>query len=175
MFESAEVGHRIADREYKRAVTKLREELLKAQYDLIARKSFQLIVLTGGVDGAGKSETVNVLNEWMDPRGISTHAFGAMSEDERERPKMWRYWCALPPKGRMAILFGAWDADPIADRVHGDTDEAQFELALGNIVGFERMLANEGALILKFWFHLSKKAQKSVSKHSRAIRRRAGG
>ena len=160
MFESAEVGHRIADREYKRAVTKLREELLKAQYDLIARKSFQLIVLTGGVDGAGKSETVNVLNEWMDPRGISTHAFGAMSEDERERPKMWRYWCALPPKGRMAILFGAWDADPIAERVHGDTDEAQFELELGNIVSFERMLANEGALILKFWFHLSKKAQK---------------
>ena len=88
MFESAEVGHCIGDREYKRAVIKLREDLLKAQYDLIARKSFQLIVLTGGVDGAGKSETVNVLNEWMDPRGISTHAFGAMSEDERERPKM---------------------------------------------------------------------------------------
>jgi len=73
---------------------------------------------------------------------------------------MWRYWRALPPKGRIGILFGAWHTEPIVNRVLGRIDDAQLELATEEIVRFERMLSDEGALILKFWFHLSKKAQK---------------
>jgi polyphosphate:AMP phosphotransferase len=160
MFESAELGHRITDREYKRDEPKLREALLKAQYELLSKKSFPVVIVIGGVDGAGKGETVNILNEWMDPRHIVTHAFGDMSDEERERPRMWRYWRALPPKGRIGILFGAWHSQPIVDRVIGRTDDARLELAMEEIVRFERMLSDEGALILKFWFHLSKKSQK---------------
>ncbi len=160
MFESAEVGHSIPDQEYDRTEPKLRESLLKAQYDLLANGSFPVIIIIGGVVGAVKGESVNILNEWMDPRHIVTHAFGEMSDEERERPRMWRYWRALPPKGRVGILFGAWHTDPIVNRVLGKIDEAQMELAMEEIVGFERMLVDEGALILKFWFHLSKKAQK---------------
>ncbi|MBI2289497.1 MAG: polyphosphate:AMP phosphotransferase, partial [Betaproteobacteria bacterium] len=73
---------------------------------------------------------------------------------------MWRYWRALPPKGRIGVLFGAWHTDPIVNRVAGRSDDAQLELAMEEIVRFERMLVDEGALILKFWFHLSRKAQK---------------
>jgi polyphosphate:AMP phosphotransferase len=160
MFESAELGHSITDREYDRKEPKLREALLKAQYELLANKSFPVVIVIGGVDGAGKGETVNILNEWMDPRHIVTHAFGEMSDEERERPRMWRYWRALPPKGRIGILFGAWHTEPIVNRVLGGIDDDQLELATEEIVRFERMLADEGALILKFWFHLSKKAQK---------------
>ena len=160
MFESAELGHSITDREYDRKEPKLREALLKVQYDLLANKSFPVVIVIGGVDGAGKGETVNILNEWMDPRHIVTHAFGEMSDEERERPRMWRYWRALPPKGRIGILFGAWHTEPIVNRVIGKIDDAQLELAMEEIAHFERMLADEGALILKFWFHLSKKAQK---------------
>jgi len=160
MFESAEIGHSIPDREYDREEPKLREALLKVQYELLENKSFPVIIIIGGVDGAGKGETVNILNEWMDPRHIVTHAFGEKSDEERERPRMWRYWRALPPKGRIGILFGAWHTDPIINRVAGRIDNAQLELAMEQVVRFERMLVDEGALILKFWFHLSKKAQK---------------
>lgn len=160
MFESAELGHRIAKSEYAAAVPKLREALLKTQYELLADKSFPVVIIIGGVDGAGKGETVNILNEWMDPRHIHTHAFGEMSDEERERPRMWRYWRALPPKGRIGILFGAWHTDPIVNRVVGNTNDAQLEIAMEEVAHFERMLADEGVLILKFWFHLSKKAQK---------------
>ena len=160
MFESAELGHCITDREYDLREPKLREALLKAQYDLLLNKSFPVVIVIGGVDGAGKGETVNILNEWMDPRHIVTHAFGEMSDEERERPRMWRYWRALPPKGRIGILFGAWHTEPIVNRVLGRASDAQAELAMEEIVRFERMLSDEGALILKFWFHLSKKAQK---------------
>ena len=160
MFESAELGHTISDRQYAREEPRLRAALLKAQYDLLANATFPVPIVIGGVDGAGKGETVNILNEWMDPRHILTHAFGEMSDEERERPRMWRYWRALPPRGRIGILFGAWHTDPIVERVIGRIDDVRFERALDEIVRFERMLADEGALVLKFWFHLSKKAQR---------------
>ncbi|HEX4782178.1 MAG TPA: polyphosphate:AMP phosphotransferase [Usitatibacter sp.] len=160
MFESAEIGHKIARSAYKRQVPKLRRRLLDLQYKLLHDARFQAIILVNGVDGAGKGETVNLLNEWMDPRYIHTHAFGEMSDTERERPEMWRFWRALPPKGRIGILFGSWYTDPILQRVMGHEKRAEFERRLERIRHFERMLASEGALLLKFWFHLSRKAMK---------------
>lgn len=91
MFESAEVGHRIPKDEYRVREAKLREDLLKAQYDLLGNPRFPVIIIIGGVDGAGKGETVNLLNEWMDPRHIVTCSFGEMSDEEAERPPMWRF------------------------------------------------------------------------------------
>jgi AMP-polyphosphate phosphotransferase len=160
MFESAELGHRVPKEEYREREPKLREALLKAQYDLLARAKFPVIIIIGGVDGAGKGETVNLLNEWMDPRHIVTRAFGEMSDEEAERPPMWKFWRALPPKGRIGILFGSWYTAPIVDRVLGRTKAAGLMQSIEEIRHFERMLAAEGALVLKFWFHLSKDAQK---------------
>jgi len=171
MFESAELGHSVSDKEYAEAEPRLREALLQAQYKLLDNGTFPVIIVIGGVDGAGKGETVNILNKWMDPRHIITHAFGEMSDEEAERPRMWRYWRALPPKGRIGILFGAWHTDPIINRVMGRIDDATFELRLDSIVSFEQMLADGGALLLKFWFHLSKKAQKKRLKALEADRK----
>lgn len=160
MFESAELGHSISKRTYAREEPKLREALLDAQYDLFQDGRFPVVVLIGGVDGAGKGETVNLLNEWMDPRHIRTEAFGEASDEERERPPMWRYWRALPPKGKIGILFGHWYTDPIMERAYGDIRQPELVQRVERIVNFERMLADEGVLLLKFWFHLSKEAQK---------------
>ena len=160
MFESAEIGHRIDKETFKRQEPKLRQRLLALQYSLLEKAKFPVIVLVNGVDGAGKGETVNLFNEWMDPRHIHTHAFGLPSDSERARPEMWRYWQALPPKGRIGIFFGSWYTDPIVRRVMGDDNRAAFEHRLGAIRHFERMLAAEGTLLLKLWFHLSKRAQK---------------
>jgi polyphosphate:AMP phosphotransferase len=161
MFESAEIGHKIAKSDYEQEEPVLRARLLKLQYDLLAKASFPVVIIIGGVDGAGKGETLNVLHEWMDPRHIVTSAFGEMSDEERERPRMWRYWRALPPKGRIGILFGAWHTDPIVNRVTGQISEDELLRAAERIVRLENMLVAEGALVLKFWFHLSKKAQKA--------------
>ena len=75
MFESAEIGHKLAKSAYKEAVPALRAALLEAQVDLQEGKKVPVIVLISGQDGAGKGETINVLYEWMDPRFISTLAF----------------------------------------------------------------------------------------------------
>ena len=160
MFESAELGHRIDKETYRREEPALREALLNAQYDLAEAKRFPVVIVIGGVDGAGKGETVNTLNEWMDPRHIHTQSFPEPSDEERERPRMWRYWRALPPRGKIGILFGAWHTQPILDRVYRASGKAALARSIGEIVRFEKMLTDEGALILKFWFHLSKDKQR---------------
>ncbi len=160
MFQSAELGHKLSKGEYRRIEPRLRADLLDAQFALSQRAKFPVITLISGVRGAGKAETVNLLNEWMDPRHIHTSAFDTPSDEERERPRMWRFWRALPPKGRIGILFGSWYTDPIIDRVFKRTKSRDLVQAIEEINHFERMLADEGALILKFWFHLSKKAQR---------------
>jgi polyphosphate:AMP phosphotransferase len=160
MFETAEVGHKIEKTVYNRAVPKLRADLLDVQYRLKENGKFPVIVLISGVRGAGKGETVNLLNEWMDPRHIVTHAFDNPSDEERDRPPMWRYWRALPPKGKIGILFGSWYTAPIIDRVFKTTKAGGLVRSIEEINHFEKMLADEGALILKFWFHLSKDRQR---------------
>jgi len=173
LFESAEIGHKLRKREFRREEPKLRERLLQLQYELLDKGGFPVILLVNGVDGAGKGETVNLLNEWMDPRHIRTRAFGALSDAERERPEMWRFWRELPPKGHIGILFGSWYTDPILERVMGHAKRAQFAHRLERIRHFERMLVSEGAVLLKFWFHLSKKAQRKRLKELSSDKRTA--
>src|SRR5688572_16710585 len=160
MFESAELGQKIADGPYEKEVAKLRGDLLEAQFRLLEEKSFPLIILVNGVDGAGKGETVNLLNEWLDPRHVRSRAFGDPTEDERARPPMWRFWMMLPPKGKIGILFGNWYTEPIIDRVAGGCRDADLAVSIDRIRAFEKMLVDEGAVLVKLWFHLSKKAQK---------------
>jgi polyphosphate:AMP phosphotransferase len=160
MFESAELGHSIEKSVYDQEVPALREALLNAQFDLETAAKFPVIILIAGLDGAGKSATTNTLNEWMDPRYIQTHGMGEPSDEELERPHMWRFWRQLPPKGRIGIFDGSWYQWPIFERVSGRIKNPRFDQSLEEVRRFEQMLIDEGALILKFWMHLSKAAQK---------------
>ncbi len=159
MFESAELGHKVAKEVWDKELPPLREALLNAQFDLKAAP-FPVIILVGGVDGAGKSETVNALNEWMDPRHIQTHGLADPSDEELERPHMWRYWRILPPKGKIGIFDGSWYTWPIHERAHGRIKTSELDQDMDRIARFEQMLAQDGALMLKFWMHLGKEAQK---------------
>jgi len=170
MFDSADLDHKIDKLTYKHEVPHLRESLLNVQYDLKQHGKFPVLIVIAGVEGAGKSETVNLLHEWMDPRHVQTWAFDTPTEEEREHPRMWRYWRALPAKGKVGILFGAWHTEPVISRVFKKISTSAFEKRISEIQRFEQMLADEGTLILKFWFHLTKKQQKkrlsSLEKHA---------
>ncbi|MDD4964551.1 MAG: polyphosphate:AMP phosphotransferase [Gallionella sp.] len=159
MFESAELGHKITKATYDAEVPALREALLAAQFDLSQKGKSAVIILVGGVDGAGKGETVNLLNAWMDPRHIEVHVMGDTPET-LQYPHMWRYWRALPPKGKIGMFFGSWYTPPIVQRVLGKSKLVELNQCIHDINQFEKMLTNEGALIIKFWFHLSKEAQR---------------
>lgn len=159
LLDTAEFGHKVDDVSYARRVKKLRADLLDAQYDLKELGKFAVVILVNGLDGAGKSETVKLLNEWMDPRHIETRAFGDARDEERQRPPLWRYWRALPPKGKIGILFSNWYADLIARHAKGKVRKRELAERIADIQRFERLLTDENTLLLKYWFHLSEKGQ----------------
>ena len=158
MIETAEPEHSIPRSQYKNEVPQLRTELLAAQ-DQLAHARFPVLVVFGGVAGAGKSETINLLNQWLDPRGIVTRAFDAPSQEERERPEYWRYWLSLPPKGKIGMYLSGWYESPLHDFAYSRIDRAAFAYNLDRIAAFERELADDGALLLKFWIHIDRDAQ----------------
>jgi polyphosphate:AMP phosphotransferase len=159
MFEAAELGQKTDKETYLQEAPRIRAALVEAQREL-AETDCSLIVIVTGVSGAGKSEIVNLLLEWMDARGIHTHAMRRPTDEELQRPPMWRFWRELPPRGRIGIFFGAWYADPMLDCALGRTSHPELDLALDPILKFERMLHREGVLLVKFWLHLSQVAQK---------------
>src|SRR4051812_37731892 len=99
MFESAEVGRFVGKKDYERRVARLRTDLLKAQHAL-AGTPLRLVILIGGVEGAGKTEVARRLLDWMDARGLQVEAYGDYSDEIAERPEYWRYWTTLPAAGR---------------------------------------------------------------------------
>ena len=133
-----------------------------------------------GVPAAGKSESVDRLLEWLDARGVETHALRDPTDEESERPAMYRYWRALPPHGRIGIFFGGWDGGAFLSRVCGKITQGELDRALDRYVAFERMLMQENILLVKVWLHLSEQAMKRrLSKLRRdpahALARHAGG
>jgi polyphosphate:AMP phosphotransferase len=160
MFEAAELGSAIERQEYEARVPRLRTELLRVQRALSRHARFPVIVVFGGVDAAGKSETVNLLNEWMDPRWIVTRAFGEPTDEERGRPEFWRYWQSLPPRGQFGLFLRSWYSPAVLDRVYRHMTGDELDAALDRIRAFEQVLVDDGALILKFWMHLGRDAQK---------------
>src|SRR5262249_27639376 len=144
MFESAELNHRIDKERYEREAPELRQALLAVQYELVKTARFPVVILIGGVDGAGKGETLNLRTEWMDARHVQTFALRPLTEELEGRPPMWRFWRALPPKGRTAIFVGSWYTQPILRRVYGETKRTKLEQQIEDIQKFERMLTDEG-------------------------------
>ena len=163
MLESAEIGHSVSKQIYAREEPKLRDALLNAQYDLSQSGRGPVLLIISGVEAGGRGETANKLTEWMDPRHIQVVAFAERTPEESAHPPPWRYWRALPPKGRLGIFLNAWynEAALAHVRGHGRTRRDDvLHARLEAIREHEQMLTDEGTVLLKFWIHLSKAAQK---------------
>lgn len=159
MFESAELKHKLSDEQYDAEVPGLREALLEAQFDLLEQKDRSLLIIVGGVEGAGKGDTMNLLSSWLDPRYLDIHALTAKSDEERARPEYYRHFRRLPPKGKIGIHFGSWHTMPIVEHAFKRSSRNEMDAELSRICQMERILAEEGWVLLKLWFHLSKGQQ----------------
>jgi polyphosphate:AMP phosphotransferase len=158
MFEVAELGHSVARSAYKHRAAELRSQLLLVQ-DQLKNSHFPVIILISGVDGGGKGDVTNCLNAWLDPHFMRTNAFAEPSDEERERPKFWRFWRTLPAKGCIGIYVGSWYSEPISQRVYNQIDDVGLSLELKQINQLEQLLTDDGALIIKCWLHLKKDSQ----------------
>lgn len=160
MFETAEIGRSLTKDEYEQQLPDLRTGLLELQRDL-ARADFPVVVLIHGVEGAGKGDCLNRLLDWFDARHLQTVAFGEPTEEERQRPSFWRYWMALPPRGRIALFSGSWYSPVLRRRAKSARSKTKVGAEISRIRALERTLVDDGALLIKLWFHVSKDAQRA--------------
>ncbi len=160
MFQSASLPVDLSRTDFDALEPALRTELLAAQRKVIETRPFSVVVVIAGVDGAGKNDAVARLHEWLDVRYLTCNAYDAETDEERDRPDLWRYWRDLPGLGETSIVVSSWYNEPLRRFVLGEMDEAEFERALARIARFEELLARESVLVLKFWFSLTPKVQK---------------
>lgn len=162
MFEAAELGRTLDKQAYKKAIPDLRLHLLEVQRAARAA-DVPVVIIVAGVAGAGKGEVVNRLFEWLDSRGVEVHAYWDETDEEKQRPRWWRYWRTLPAAGGISILFGAWYTPPILEPVSvqsgDDVNDSTQAMELTRIADTERMLVRAGVLVVKFWCHLPEKEQ----------------
>jgi polyphosphate:AMP phosphotransferase len=155
-------------RDYRQLVPALRDDLLAAQLEMRKAAKFSIALIVSGVPTAGRSETVNRLIEWLDPKYITVRAFGA-DEDENGHPAMWRYWRVLPAYGRIAFYFVGWYSDYMATGLHDSRNVKQrAKRQLARIRQLEAMLTADGVRVVKVHLDLDADTQRKRLKKLRA-------
>jgi polyphosphate kinase 2 (PPK2 family) len=118
-----------------------------------------LCVVFEGWDAAGKGGSIKRLTSPLDPRHVRVAQFAAPSPDELRHHFLHRFWAPLPGWGGMAVFDRSWYGRVLVERVEGLASREQWLRAHEEIVAFERMLAEEGTIIVKFWLHISAEEQ----------------
>lgn len=145
---------RISKAAFERTLPALRDELLDLQLKLHTSKSCAVAVIIAGTPAAGRSETVNELLEWLDPKHIGVHALGVPSPQDRKFPALWRYWQKLPARGRITFFFAGWYGEYLGGVIKADGKAQQHDKrAVERILRLENMLVRDGVRVVKIYLH----------------------
>lgn len=112
-------------------------------------------VVFEGWDASGKGGAIKRLIAPMDLRHVRVAQFSAPTDDEKRHPFLWRFWPKLPGWGGMAVFDRSWYGRVLVERVEDYATVQEWERAYDEIVDFERSLAANGLILIKFWMHLS--------------------
>jgi polyphosphate kinase 2 (PPK2 family) len=159
MLETVDLKTSISKEKYAKEMPELQEKLRKLQY--AARDAeIPVVLCLEGWDTAGKGQIVKKLTEKLDPRLFRVLPGTAPSPLERRHHFLWRYQVALPNDGEMAVFDHSWYGRVLVERCDKLTPKKVWRESYQQINEFERWLADDGQVLLKFWMHISKKEQK---------------
>jgi PPK2 family polyphosphate:nucleotide phosphotransferase len=144
----------------KAQVEQMAQRIADLQDVLYAERRRKLLIVLQGMDTSGKDGTVRGVFGRIDPLGIRTVAFKAPSDVEKEHDYLWRIHQQVPAQGEILIFNRSHYEDVLVTRVHGWIDDKECRRRYAQIRDFERMLAETGTTILKFFLHISKDEQK---------------
>jgi polyphosphate:AMP phosphotransferase len=159
MLELLNLNQQIVQEDYQRVFPDL-ESRLGACQRAAREAGVPVILVWDGFDAAGIGTVVNRLAHALDPRGFQVHLSGPVTGDDQWFPWMRRYWRILPSDGLFAIYDHSWYRRVLADRIEGQVSPLECEQAYEEILEFERMQAEAGAVIVKFWMHIDRAEQK---------------
>jgi len=112
-----------------------------------------------GWDAAGKGGAIKRLVAHLDPRHVRVAQFAAPTPDEKRHHFLARFYAKIPGWGGMAVMDRSWYGRVLVERVEGFASPDQWERGYDEIVQFERSLALEGTILVKFWLHISEAEQ----------------
>jgi polyphosphate kinase 2 (PPK2 family) len=118
------------------------------------------VIVFEGWDASGKGTAISALTQRLDPRGFKLYPISVPRTSEQQRPWLWRFWLKIPGRGEIVIFDRSWYLRVLDERVEHCVPDKASRDAYRDIVEFERMLAEDGAVVLKFFLHISKKEQK---------------
>jgi len=159
MLEKIDLNKKLSKKEYKALLPKLQRRL----YDLETaawKAGVPSVILFEGWDAAGKGTTITTLTQRLDPRGFKLYPIRGARTYEKMHPWLWRFWLKLPNYSEMAIFDRSWYGRVLVERVEGLTPEEEWRKGYRDIVDFERTIADDGYVLVKFWLHISKKEQR---------------
>jgi polyphosphate kinase 2 (PPK2 family) len=160
MLDKIDLSKQIPKKDYKLLMPKLRNrlyDLQKASWDA----GIPVIILFEGWDAAGKGTSIQYLTRRLDPRGFKLYPIRPARTYEKKRPWLWRFWLKIPGCGEWAIFDRSWYGRVLVERVEQLVPELDWRRAYRDIVDFERTLADDGYILIKFFLHISKKEQRS--------------
>lgn len=159
MLEKVDLDVKLSKDEYKERHAELGERLL-----LLQRASWEhkipVVILFEGWDASGKGTSINELARYMDPRGFKIQPIKGASKYEKQMPWLWRFWLKTPNYGEVAIFDRSWYGRVLVERVEGLASPDEWRQAYQDILEFERALADDGYVLIKFFLHISKAEQK---------------
>jgi len=164
MLEQVDLSKKISKVKYKDIMGDL-ELQIGALQRKIRELKIPVIIVFEGWDAAGKGTMINKLLLSMDARGFQVYPINAPNEEERYRPHLWRFWTKTPVAGRIGIYDRSWYGRVIVGRVNKLVDKKTWNRAYQEIRSFERHLAEDNAVIIKFWLHIDQKEQKKRYKN----------
>ena len=158
MLETVDFTHTLERQAYVREVTRRQIQLRELGYQVYLQKRPVIIVFEGW-DAAGKGGAIKRITEKLDPRGYVVYPISSPHGEDRTRHYLYRFWRRLPERGQIAIFDRSWYGRVLVERVEGFAAEAEWKRAYKEINSFERQLRDFGAILAKFWIHISREEQ----------------
>ncbi|HEY2806132.1 MAG TPA: hypothetical protein VGI92_09765 [Gemmatimonadales bacterium] len=159
MLETLNPPRRVDKAAYEKAFRPLRDKLDNLQRAIFEARIPVAIVFEGW-DAAGKGDSIEKLVGRLDPRGYKVHPIFEPTDAERLHPFLWRFWNRIPGRGEIGIFDHSWYTRVLHDRVEKTASKREWQSAYNEINQFERMLTDDGMVMIKFWLQISKKEQK---------------
>ena len=144
--------------DYRQRVQELQLTLLHFQLKILESKRSVILVFEGP-DAAGKGGVIKRVTEKLDPRLLRVYSIVKPTEEEYRRHYLWRFWTKMPPFGEIAIFDRSWYGRVLVERVEEFCSDKEWRRAYDEINAMEETLVDGGALLMKFYLHISKEEQ----------------